>query len=496
MTATCLATAVSSRGLRAADVCDAALAELTAINERTGAFLTVTEAYARERAAEIDAMLAAGRPAGPLAGVPLVLKDNLCTRFARTTCASRILDRYTSPYNATVVDRLEAAGAVVIGKANMDEFAMGSSSENSGYRPTRNPWKLDRVPGGSSGGSAVAVAARVVPVALGSDTGGSIRQPASMCGIVGLKPSYGRVSRYGLVAYGSSLDQIGPLATCVEDAALVLGVIAGHDPLDSTSVDQAVPDYLAELVDGRLAERRQALRIGIPREYFGDGLDDEVRRQIEAALEVYRRLGAELVEVSLPHTKHCVAAYYVVATAECSSNLARYDGVHYGHRTENPKDIFDLYSQSRDEGFGPEVKRRIMLGTFALSSGYYDAYYDKALRVRRLIKQDFDRALEQVDIIAGPAAPSPPFPIGEKVDDPLAMYLADIYTLSVNLAGVPGISIPCGFTQTGLPIGLQLIGPVFGETSLLQAARLFERETDWHTRVPPLAAAGGVGAGG
>ena len=484
-----IATEVSAGRLKAEQVCQEALALIAQRDPSLHAFLELTPEHARQRAAAIDAAVSAGQPVGPLAGVPIAVKDNICTLAGRTRCASKILEEYRSPYNATVIDRLEAAGAVIVGKTNMDEFAMGSSTENSGMGPTVNPWNADFVPGGSSGGSAVAVAARMVPLALGSDTGGSIRQPASLCGVVGLKPTYGRVSRYGLVAYGSSLDQIGPLATNVTDAALLLEVAAGQDPHDSTSVSEPVPQYTAALEDSQLAQCAAGLRIGVPREYFGEGLDPEVRTAIEAALEVYRGLGAKIVEVSLPHSPYSIAGYYVVATAECSSNLARFDGVHYGRRTAAPKDLIDLYSSSRDEGFGPEVKRRIMLGTFVLSSGYYEAYYSKALKVRRLIKQDFDRAFEQADVLAGPTSPTPAFRLGEKVSDPLAMYLADVYTISVNLGGLPALSIPCGFSAAaGLPIGLQLIGPLFGEARLLQAARLYERETDWHTREPPLVA--------
>ncbi len=482
-----IGSAVRAGKIRAVDVCQRSLARIAALNDRLSAFLEVFTDTALARAAEIDAQVAAGGTPGPLAGVPVAVKDNICTRVGRTTCASRILANYRSPYNATVIDRLERAGAIMIGKTNLDEFAMGSSTENSAVGPTRNPWNLDFVPGGSSGGSTVAVAARMVPVALGSDTGGSIRQPASLCGVAGLKPSYGRVSRYGLVAYGSSLDQIGPLSTCVEDAALTLSVIAGKDPFDSTSVDQPVEDLVAALSDSRLAERRARLRVGIPREYFGDGLSDATRHAVQAALDVYSGLGAELIDVSLPHAPYSVAVYYLVATAECSSNLARYDGVHYGHRAAQARDIVDLYAQSREEGFGAEVKRRIMLGTFALSAGYYDAYYDRALRMRRLIKNDFDRAFERCDVIAGPTAPTPAFRLGEKTADPLQMYLADIYTIAANLAGICALSIPCGFSPEGLPIGLQIHAPAFGEAALLQAARLYERETDWHTRAPPMA---------
>ncbi len=486
-TATGMAADVAAGRRRAVELCKEALARIAGRDPQVRALLEATGEHALQRAAEADAALAAGRPAGPLAGVPLVVKDILCTTFGHTTCGSQILANYVSPYSATVIERVEAAGGLIVGKTNLDEFAMGSSTENSSFFPTRNPWNTARVPGGSSGGSAVAVASGMVPVALGSDTGGSIRQPASFCGVVGLKPTYGRVSRYGLVAYGSSLDQIGPLATCVEDAALLLTVISGKDPRDSTSVEHPVPDYVAELAEDKLGQLASRLRIGVPTEYFGDGLDAEVRAAVEAALDVYRRLGATTVEVTLPHAPYAIASYYLIATAECSSNLARYDGVHYGHRSAQAKGIVDLYSSSRNEGFGAEVKRRIMLGTFALSAGYYDAHYNRALKVRRLVKEDYDRAFEKCDVLAGPVAPTPAFRIGEKMDDPLAMYLADIYTIALNLAGIPGISIPCGMSSSGLPIGLQLMGPVFGETVLLQAARLFERATEWHTRRPRLA---------
>ncbi len=486
-TAVSIATDVASGRLSASDVCRQALARIAAFDPGLRAFVEITADYAGRRAQQLDADIAAGKPVGPLAGVPIAVKDNICTTFGHTTCASKILVGYVSPYNATVIERIEAAGGVIVGKTNMDEFAMGSSTENSSLFATRNPWNPDRVPGGSSGGSAVAVAASLVPVALGSDTGGSIRQPAALCGVVGLKATYGLVSRYGLVAYGSSLDQIGPLAGNVEDAALLLSVISGGDPRDSTCVDLPVPDYRAELTESKLAALAGGLRIGVPEEYFAEGLDDETRAAVEAALDVYRRLGAQTVELSLPHSPHAIATYYLVATAEASTNLARFDGVHFGRRTPDPRDIFDLYSSSRDEGLGQEVKRRIMLGTFALSAGYYDAYYSKALKVRRLIKDDFDRAFERCDVLAGPTAPTPAFRFGEKTADPLQMYLADIYTIGANLAGIPAISIPCGFSGGGLPIGLQLMGPVLGETTLLQAARLYERETDWHTRRPAMA---------
>lgn len=390
-----------------------------------------------------------------------------------------MLENFVPPYDAHVVSRLDEADAVIIGKTNLDEYAMGSTCENSALKATANPWNTDHTPGGSSGGSAAAVAARMAPLALGSDTGGSIRQPASFCGVVGLKPTYGRVSRYGLVAYGSSLDQIGPFAGNVADAATLLEVVAGHDARDSTSVDATVPQYTATL-DQPLA----GLRIGVVPEYFGEGLDAEVEAAVRQAIDVYRGMGAEVVEVSLPHTKYAVATYYLVACSEASSNLARYDGVHYGHRAEQFENMVDMYATSRAEGFGTEVKRRIMLGVFALSEGYSDQYYLKALKVRRLIRNDFDAAFKEVDLIAGPVAPTPAVRIGEMVNDPLKMYLSDIYTISANLAGIPGISLPAGFSSSGLPIGLQLLGGAFEEDKLLRAARMFERETDWHTKSP------------
>ncbi len=476
--------AVRSGRVGAREWIDRAIGSIQRLDPQLRALISYDGDRAMDLAEQIDEQVARGEPVGPLAGVPVLIKDNICTRFGRTTCASRILENFEAPYDAHVVQRLESAGAIILGKTNLDEFAMGSSTENSVWFPTRNPWSLEHVPGGSSGGSASAVAAGVVAGALGSDTGGSIRQPASFCGITGLKPTYGRVSRYGLVAYGSSLDQIGPLTRDVADAALLLQVIAGRDPRDSTSVDEPVPDYVAGLdrpVDG--------LRIGLAREYFGAGLDPEVRAAVEAAIAEFQAAGAEIVPVSLPHVKYAVACYYLVAVAEASSNLARYDGVHYGRRAERPQDYIDVYCSSRQEGFGAEVRRRIMLGTYALSSGYYDAYYLKALKVRTLIKRDFEEAFRLVDVVAGPTSPSPAWRLGEKLEDPLAMYLMDIYTVSANLAGIPGISVPCGFTQTGLPIGLQLMGPHFGEPRLLAAAGLYQRRTDWHTRVPPLASA-------
>ena len=448
-----------------------------------GAFISTFQERALEKAEQVDRRVAAGEPVGPLAGVPIAIKDNLCTRFGATTCASKILEHFHAPYDAHVVEKLEAADAVIVGKCNLDEFAMGSSCENSGLKRTVNPWDPQRVPGGSSGGSAAAVAAEMCYGALGTDTGGSIRMPASFCGVVGLKPTYGRVSRYGLVAYGSSLDQIGPFGRSVGDAALLLNVIAGHDPRDSTSVgEQTAPvlDCLAEL-----DKPVEGLKIGVAKEFFEvTGLDAEVEQAIRDALTIYEKMGATLVEVSLPHMKYAISAYYLIATAEASSNLARYDGVHYGHRTANPSDYLDVYYASRAEGFGDEVKRRIMLGTYALSAGYYDAYYLKALKVRNLIRRDFEQAFERVDCLMCPTAPEPAFKLGEKIDDPLTMYLSDIYTIAVNLAGIPAISLPCGFTRDNLPIGLQILTPAFTEDTLLRIARMFEKETDYHTCKP------------
>ncbi len=450
---------------------------------KVGAYISTFEKEALARAGEIDKKVAAGEEAGTLAGVPVAVKDIMCTTFGATTCASKILANFRAPYNAKVVEKLLGAGAVIVGKTNMDEFAMGSSTENSGVKQTVNPWDTSCVPGGSSGGSAAAVAAGMCFAALGSDTGGSIRQPASFCGVVGLKPTYGRVSRFGLVAFGSSLDQIGPLTRTVGDCALMMNVIAGHDAADSTSVDEErapVCDYLA-----RLDEPVEGLKIGIVPE-FNAGADGEVQKAIADAIEVYKGVGAEVVEVEMPHLDYAIAAYYVVATAEASSNLARYDGVHYGHRTAEPSDYIEVYSKSRAEGFGQEVKRRIMLGTYALSSGYYDAYYLKALKVRNLIRGDFTNAFEKCDCVMMPVAPTTAFKIGEKVDDPLKMYLSDIYTIAANLSGIPGISIPCGFDGSNLPIGLQILSPAFCEDKLLRIARMFELATDYHKKRPAL----------
>ena len=454
------------------------------IQKLDGALHAFNSTYA-DRALELAAQEDRGELAGPLAGVPIALKDNLCTTFGTTTCSSKMLANFRSPYDATVVRKLESAGAIVVGKTNLDEFAMGSSTENSAFGPTRNPWDTDRVPGGSSGGSAAALAAGMCVASIGSDTGGSIRQPAALCGLVGLKPTYGRVSRYGLVAYASSLDQIGPFGWTVEDAAILMNVIAGHDPKDSTSANEPVPDYTADL-----DQPLKGVRLGIATEYRQTaGMDPQVSSAVAEAIETYRKLGAELVEISLPNLEYGIAAYYVIAPCEASSNLARYDGVHYGHRTNEPvTDIVELFSKSRAEAFGEEVQRRIMIGTYALSSGYYDAYYVRALKIRAMIKQDFDRAFEVCDAVVTPTSPTPAFRIGEKTADPLQMYLVDVFTVTCNIAGIPGISLPCGFTSgpKPLPIGLQLLAPAFQEQRLLRIARMYERETEWHTRRPSL----------
>jgi aspartyl-tRNA(Asn)/glutamyl-tRNA(Gln) amidotransferase subunit A len=473
------------------------------LDDRVRAFLRVDAQRALARAAEIDARRTNGQTVGRLGGLPVAMKDIFCQRGERTTCASRILADFRAPYDATVIANLHAADAVLIGRTNMDEFAMGGSTENSAFQITRNPWDLERTPGGSSGGSAASVAAGMAPLAIGTDTGGSIRQPAGLCGVVGMKPTYGRVSRYGVVAYASSLDQVGPFGQCVEDVALLLESIAGYDPYDSTSLAVPVPAY-SNTVNEPLA----GLRIGWVREHFGPGLDAEVAAAIRQALDVYRSLGASVHEVSLPHAKYAVATYYVIAASEASSNLARYDGIHFGYRTNEKEMLAELtaerqrletgtgqagldaldsplvrmYRRTRAEGFGAEVKRRIMLGTYALSAGYYDAYYLKALKVRRLIRQDFDGAFKQVDLIASPITAAPAFKIGEMVDDPLAMYLVDLYTVSANLAGIPGICLPCGLASSGLPIGLQLLAPALEEERLLRGARMYEQATPWHKK--------------
>ncbi|HTA26108.1 MAG TPA: Asp-tRNA(Asn)/Glu-tRNA(Gln) amidotransferase subunit GatA [Terriglobales bacterium] len=435
-----------------------------------GAYLTLSKERALTKAAEIDALAAKGEKLPPLGGVPVAIKDVMATRDVRTTAGSKILGNYVPPYDCTAVARMESAGAVVLGKLNCDEFAMGSSNENSAWRSVRNPRDLSRVPGGSSGGSAAAVAANMAVATLGSDTGGSIRQPASFCGVVGLMPTYGRVSRYGLIAFASSLDRIGPLVKTVTDAALVLRTIAGRDPMDSTSADVPVPDYVAEL-----EKPVEGLKLGMPKEYFGEGLDGEVRKSVEAAIQKLAKSGCEIVPISLPHTKYAIPTYYIVATAEASSNLARFDGVRYGYRANDAHSLSEMYRRSRDQGFGPEVKRRIMLGTYALSAGYYDAYYLKAQKVRTLLAQDFTLAFNKVDAIVTPTSPTAAFKLGEKVDDPLAMYLADIFTVTANLAGIPGISVPCGETKEKLPIGLQILGKHFDEATILRVGRAVEQ---------------------
>jgi aspartyl-tRNA(Asn)/glutamyl-tRNA(Gln) amidotransferase subunit A len=455
----------------------ACLARIRRFDGELNSFISVTEAGALAAAQAADTRLRAGE-GGPLTGIPFAHKDIFCTLGVKTSCGSRMLDNFVAPYDATVTRKLREAGAVMLGKTNMDEFAMGSSNETSWYGPVRNPWNPERVPGGSSGGSAAAVAARLVPASTGTDTGGSIRQPAALCGITGLKPTYGRVSRYGMIAFASSLDQGGPFTRSAEDAALMLAAMAGFDERDSTSVDRPVDDYTATL-----KAPLQGLKIGVPKEYSSAGLDTAVADAIEAALDEYRRLGAVVSEISLPNTHLAVPAYYVVAPAECSSNLSRFDGVRFGYRAADPGDLKDLYERSRGEGFGPEVKRRILIGTYALSAGYYDAYYLKAQQVRRLIREDFMRAFEDVDVIAGPTAPSVAFRLGEKADDPVSMYLSDIYTIAANLAGLPALSIPAGFAG-GMPVGLHLVGNYFAEGRLLNAGHQYQQVTDWHTRCP------------
>ncbi len=475
-----LAAALEGKTLSSIELTRAVVARTKAVEGRVHAFNSVDEPDALAQAAESDARRAAGQARGPLDGIPIGLKDVIAVAGQPLTASSKMLANFVSPYDATVTAKLKNAGAVLWGRLNCDEFAMGSSTENSAFGPTHNPWDLTRVPGGSSGGSAAALAAGEVLAALGSDTGGSIRQPAALCGVVGLKPTYGLVSRYGLIAFASSLDQIGPFARTVEDAAIVLGAIAGHDERDSTSFKTEIPDYRAEL-----KKRTGPWRLGIPKEYFADGLDPEIGAAVEQAIAFYKKLGCEIKEVSLPHTRYCLDTYYVIATAEASSNLARYDGIRYGHRSKNATDIVDLYFQSRAEGFGAEVKRRIILGTYVLSSGYYDAYYLRAQKVRTLIRNDFLAAFREVDALITPTSPMPAFKIGEKAD-PLALYLCDIYTIGVNLAGLPGINVPCGFTKSGLPIGAQIIGQPFRESELLAVAQAYEQAHDWKTKMPSL----------
>ena len=471
---------IRSGELSASDACRVALDRIDSIDGSLNAFNTVSAERAMARAADLDRHRGE-LASGPLAGVPIALKDNICTRGIRTTASSRILETFVPPYDATVVERLNAAGAVVVGKTNCDEFAMGSSNENSAFGPVKNPWALDRIPGGSSGGSAVAVAAGMTPLSFGSETGGSIRQPAAMCGIVGLKPTYGRVSRYGLLAFGSSLDQIGPFGRCARDCAIALGVIAGLDKADATSASRDVDDYEAALT-GDI----RGLRVGVPSRMLASGVDPEISRALAASLDVLRARGATVVDIELPHAKYAISVYYMVATAEASSNLARYDGVRYGLRIVSD-DLGAMYAKSRAKGFGAEVKRRIMLGTYVLSAGYYDAYYLKAQQVRTLILRDYDDAFTSVDVVAMPTSPIPPFKIGEKTEDPLAMYLADVFTVSANLAGLPAISVPCGFTESKLPIGLQLTGRPFDESMLLRVADVYQRDTEWWKQQPPIA---------
>jgi aspartyl-tRNA(Asn)/glutamyl-tRNA(Gln) amidotransferase subunit A len=478
-----LAAGLAARKFSSVELTREALGRVERSQPGLNALITVTAEQALAQAAVADKRLAAG-DAGVLTGVPMIHKDIFCTDNVLTTCGSRMLANFVSPYDAAVVSRLKAAGMVMLGKANMDEFAMGSSNETSFYGPVKNPWDVTRVPGGSSGGSAASVAARLAPLATATDTGGSIRQPAALCGVTGIKPTYGRVSRYGMIAFASSLDQAGVITVTAEDAALTLQAMAGFDPRDSTSVDVAVPDYSATL-DAPLA----GMKIGILKEFFAEGLAPEIEKPVREVLAVLTRLGAVVKEVSLPSLPLSVPTYYVVAPAECSSNLARFDGVRFGHRCENPKDLADLYKRSRAEGFGTEVKRRIMTGTYVLSAGYFDAYYIKAQKVRALINADFIRAFQEVDLLLGPTAPGVAFGIGDKTDDPITMYLNDIYTIGANLAGLPAMSMPCGFVQ-GLPVGVQLIGPHFGEAKLLNAAHLYQQETNWHLQAPAGYAAG------
>lgn len=472
-----LAQDLRSGALSSVELTQAYLNRIEATDQQYNAFITTTPEVALAQAKMADEAIAAGR-FGAMTGLPIAHKDLFCTKGVKTSCGSKMLDNFVSPYDATVVSNFSAAGTVMLGKTNMDEFAMGSTNESSFYGATKNPWDTQRVPGGSSGGSAAAIAARLTPAATGSDTGGSIRQPAAFCGITGIKPTYGRVSRYGMVAYASSLDQGGPMARTAEDCALMLNVMAGQDPMDSTSADRDVVDYRANLTDSL-----KGLRIGVPKEFMSADLDPAMAMQVQNAIKELEKLGASVKEVSLPNTRMSIPAYYIIAPAEASSNLSRFDGVRYGYRCENPEDLEDLYTRSRGEGFGPEVKRRIMVGTYALCAGYYDAYYNKAQQIRRLIQQDFTRIFDEVDLVVGPTTPSPAFKIGEKANDPVAMYMEDIFTLSLNLAGLPGMSIPCGLVE-GMPVGLQLIGNYFDESRLLNVAHQYQQVTDWHTQSP------------
>lgn len=480
LTAHELHTKLANREISSVEITEAVYKRIDEVNEKVQAFVTLTRDNAMDQAKAVDARISRGETPGPLEGIPVVIKDNMCTKGVLTTCSSKMLHNFVPPYDATVVEKLKAAGAVIIGKANMDEFAMGSSTENSRFFSTRNPWDTERVPGGSSGGSAASVAADETIFSLGSDTGGSIRQPASFCGVVGLKPTYGSVSRYGLIAFASSLDQIGPFTKDVTDCAQVFNAISGHDPKDSTSAEFEVPDY-TKFLTGDVT----GLKVGIPKEYFIEGTNPTVQKLVNDAIRKFEDMGAVCEEATLPHSEYALPVYYLIAPAEASSNLARYDGVRYGYRDDTAEDMVTMSMRTRSEGFGAEVKRRIMLGTYALSSGYYDAYYLKALKVRTLIKQDFDQAFEKFDILVSPTAPTSAFKFGEKSDDPIQMYLSDIFTISVNLAGIPGISIPCGY-DNGLPVGLQLMSKPFGEGTLFRAAYAFEQNTDYHTVKPNL----------
>ncbi|MEZ4524970.1 MAG: Asp-tRNA(Asn)/Glu-tRNA(Gln) amidotransferase subunit GatA [Desulfobacterales bacterium] len=472
---------LKKRQISSCELTRAVLDRIASADSKVCAYITVTADAAMEQAKAADEAISKGNMT-PLTGIPLAVKDLICTKGIRTTCASKILENFVPPYDAAVMEKLKAAGAVMAGKVNMDEFAMGSSTENSAFGITRNPWDTNRIPGGSSGGSAAAVAADLCLGALGSDTGGSIRQPASHCGIVGMKPTYGRVSRFGLVAFASSLDQIGPLCKSVTDCAMMMNILSGHDKRDSTSVPKEVPDYTASLKQGI-----KGMRLGIPREYYtAEGLDPEVETAVRESIKILEGMGAQPVEISLPRTEYAVAAYYVIAPSEACSNLARYDGVKYGFRDKEQTDMLEMYRSTRSQGFGAEVQRRIILGTYALSAGYYDAYYRKASQVRTLMMEDFHKAFAACDVIVSPVAPTPAFPIGENTDDPLTMYLSDVFTLSANLAGIPGMSVPCGFSKQGLPIGLQIMGPHFGEETMLRAAYNFEQAADFHKRKPEL----------
>jgi aspartyl-tRNA(Asn)/glutamyl-tRNA(Gln) amidotransferase subunit A len=472
-----LSNALATKQVSSVELTQLFLNRIKQWDEKLNSFITVTEDRAIKAAENADAIRAQGK-AGVLTGIPIAQKDIFCTDGVKTSCGSKMLDNFTAPYNATVVNHLESAGTVMLGKTNMDEFAMGSSNETSYYGPVKNPWNLDYVAGGSSGGSAAAIAASLAPGATGTDTGGSIRQPAALCGITGIKPTYGRVSRFGMIAFASSLDQGGPFAKSAEDVALLLNAMAGFDSRDSTSVNMPVPDYTKTLNDSV-----KGLRIGLPKEYFSDGLNNDVAKAIQAAIKEYEKMGAVIQEISLPNTALAAPAYYVIAPAECSSNLARFDGVRYGYRCSDPKDLEDLYKRSRSEGFGAEVKRRIMIGTYALSAGYYDAYYLKAQQIRRLIRDDFANAFNNVDVIISPTTPAPAFKFGEKLNDPISMYLADIYTIAINLAGLPAISVPAGFVN-GLPVGMQLIGNLFNEAKILNIAHQYQTVTDWHRKTP------------